>query len=189
VLRLTTDLRIPPTANQAERDLRPAKSSRRYRAGSAPSRPPATGTPSAATSPPLPSTALMCSPPSTTPWPGTPGCHPSPHPRNPCRTVSPSHGTNRACGDLNVYPQGGAVAPPTQWMTGAWSPPCRFDGVVAWGRAVCGCGDAVPDGDLLGPDEDVFDQLPQHPIDGLQRWRWRRWYAAGWGSPRGRRRV
>jgi hypothetical protein len=57
VLRFTTDLRIPPTSNQAERDLRPAKTSRRYRAGSAPSRSPATGTPSAATSPPPPSTA------------------------------------------------------------------------------------------------------------------------------------
>jgi transposase len=58
VLRFVGDLRIPPTSNQAERDLRPAKPSRRSQAGSAPNRPPGTGTPSGATFPPSPSTAL-----------------------------------------------------------------------------------------------------------------------------------
>jgi hypothetical protein len=58
VLRFTTDLRIPPTSNQAERDLRPSKTrqkiSGRLRSVTAP---PATGTPSAATSTPPASTA------------------------------------------------------------------------------------------------------------------------------------
>ena len=58
VLRFVNDLRIPPTSNQAERDLRPAKTQQKISAGSAPSRPPATGTSSAATSPPPPNTAL-----------------------------------------------------------------------------------------------------------------------------------
>jgi transposase len=57
VLRFASDLQIPPTSNQAERDLRPAKPSRRSPAGSAPSKPPGTGTPSAATYPRPPSTA------------------------------------------------------------------------------------------------------------------------------------
>ena len=83
VLRFTRDLRIPPTSNQAERDLRPAKPSRRYPAGSAPSRQPATGTPSAATSPPPPSTAPTSCPPSMTPSPATPGCRPSPNRHSP----------------------------------------------------------------------------------------------------------
>jgi transposase len=57
VLRFLTDLRIPPTSNQAERDLRPSKPSRRSPAGSAPRPPPATGTRYAATSTPPASTA------------------------------------------------------------------------------------------------------------------------------------
>jgi transposase len=43
-----SDLRIPPTSNGAERDLRPAKTQQKYPGGSAPKPPPATGTPSAA---------------------------------------------------------------------------------------------------------------------------------------------
>jgi len=39
-----------------------------------------------------------------------------------------------------------------------------FSGFVAGGRAACGCGNAVSDGDLLGPDEDVFNQQPQHSL-------------------------
>jgi len=39
-----------------------------------------------------------------------------------------------------------------------------FSGFVAGGRAACGCGDAVSDGDLLGPDEDVSNQQPQHSL-------------------------
>jgi transposase len=56
VLRFTADLRIPPTSNQAERDLRPAKPRTRSPAASAPRPPPGTATPSAATSPPPPKT-------------------------------------------------------------------------------------------------------------------------------------
>jgi len=40
-----------------------------------------------------------------------------------------------------------------------------FSGFVAGGRAACGCGDAVPDGDLLRPDEDLFDQQPLHSLE------------------------
>lgn len=60
VLRFVSDLRIPPISNDAERDLRPAKPSRRSRGGCAPRKPPGTGTRSAATSPPPPSTAPTC---------------------------------------------------------------------------------------------------------------------------------
>jgi len=56
----------------------PPEPSRRYPAGSAASRPPGTGTPSAATSTPAASTAPAPSPQSATPSPATPGCHPSP---------------------------------------------------------------------------------------------------------------
>jgi Transposase IS66 family len=61
----------------------PQRLSRRYPAGSAQSRSPATGTPSAATYPPLPSTAATSSPPSTTPSPGNPGCRLFPARRRP----------------------------------------------------------------------------------------------------------
>jgi hypothetical protein len=67
-------LRIPPTSNDAERDLRPAKPSRRSPAGSAPGKRPASGTQSAAISPPPPSTASTSWPSCVTPSPDAPGC-------------------------------------------------------------------------------------------------------------------
>jgi hypothetical protein len=77
ILRFLTDLRIPPTSNQAERDLRPAKTQQKIsgRLRSEPQQ--GTATPSAATSPPPPSTARTSSSPSVMPSPETPGCrHP-----------------------------------------------------------------------------------------------------------------
>ena len=77
VLRFLTDTAIPPTSNQAERDLRPSKPSRRSPAGFAQRRPPGIGTPSAATARPPPSTDARSSPPSATHSPEIPGYHPS----------------------------------------------------------------------------------------------------------------
>jgi hypothetical protein len=57
VLRFAYDLRIPPTSNDAECDLRPAKIQQKSPAGYARSRQPGTGTRSAAICPPRPSTA------------------------------------------------------------------------------------------------------------------------------------
>lgn len=70
--RVTCGSRPHPTKPNAT--CGPPKPSRRYRAGPARSRPLATGTPFAATSPPPPSTAPMSWPPSTTPSPATHGC-------------------------------------------------------------------------------------------------------------------
>src|SRR5664280_2232415 len=63
-------------------------------------------------------------------------------------------------------PQGGILAPPTQWIT----PPVvtlRVGRAVTWGLPSAGPfadGDAVPDGDLLGSDEDVVDQQPEQVL-------------------------
>src|SRR5664280_1739277 len=63
-------------------------------------------------------------------------------------------------------PQGGVVTPPTQWIT----PPVvtlRVGRAVTWGLPGAGPladGDAVPDGDLLGSDEDVVDQQPEQVL-------------------------
>ena len=75
VLRFLTDTAIPPTSNQAERDLRPSKTQQKISGlwNSARRKPPATGTPSADTPPPPPSTGSPSSPPSATPSPETPG--------------------------------------------------------------------------------------------------------------------
>src|SRR5258708_21986453 len=54
---------------------------------------------------------------------------------------------------------------PTQWITLAHVT-LRVVGLVFLAvsdRRFPG-GDPVPDGDLLGADEDVFDQQPQHPL-------------------------
>src|SRR6266568_1355400 len=57
------------------------------------------------------------------------------------------------------------VTPPTQWMTSAMvTLRIGFGIVLAGGGAVSGRGDAVPDGDLLGSDEDVLNQEPEHPL-------------------------
>ncbi len=74
VLRFTADLRIPPTSNQAERDVRPAKTQQKISGRLRSGKPQGTGTRSVATSPPPPSTARTSSPPSVTPSPATPGC-------------------------------------------------------------------------------------------------------------------
>src|SRR6266487_4539481 len=62
------DIQIRPNATSG-----PRKPSRRSPAGSAPRKPPATGTPSAATPPPRKSTGTRSSPSSTTHSPATPG--------------------------------------------------------------------------------------------------------------------
>src|SRR6266508_3036002 len=60
----------------------------------------------------------------------------------------------------------GDSTPPTQWITGAMVP-VRVGLGVGVGAAGVGAavgGDAVPDGDLLGSDEDVFDEQAEHAL-------------------------
>ena len=76
VLRFLTDTAIPPTSSQAERDLRPAKTQQKISGRLARAKPPATVTPSAATSPPPANTEKTPSTPSAPPSPAPPGCHP-----------------------------------------------------------------------------------------------------------------
>jgi Transposase IS66 family len=104
VLRFISDLRIPPTSNQAERDVRPAKISRRFPAGCAPSRLPGTGAPFTATFPLPPSTASASSPPCATRSAGIPGCRPSPPaPEIRPQAITPRDESERsALTDLNV---------------------------------------------------------------------------------------
>ncbi len=78
ILRFTTDLRIPPTSNDAERTCGQPKPSRKSLAGSAARKLPGTGTRSAATSPPRASTAPTSLLPCAAPSPAGPGCRPSP---------------------------------------------------------------------------------------------------------------
>ena len=77
VLRFLTDTAIPPTSNQAERDLRPSKTQQKISGRSARRRPPATGTRSAAIPPPQSSTGSPSSPPSATLSPEIRGYRPS----------------------------------------------------------------------------------------------------------------
>jgi hypothetical protein len=66
---------------------------------------------------------------------------------------------------LSGCPQGGVVTPPTQWITLAHV--TLRVGVVVVAAAAGGSfpdGDAVADGDLLGSDEDVFDEQPQYAL-------------------------
>jgi hypothetical protein len=69
---------------------------------------------------------------------------------------------------LSVVPQGGVVTPPTQWATCRWSPSVSVP-VSGWRVAVPSpaCGDAVPDGDLLGSDEDVLGERPEHALGSV----------------------
>src|SRR6266540_2622902 len=63
-------------------------------------------------------------------------------------------------------PQGSITTPPTQWITRAVVP-VRVGLGVGVGAAGVGAavgGDAVPDGDLLGSDEDVFDEQAEHAL-------------------------
>ena len=88
--------RPPPTRPNAT--CGPRRPSRRSAAGSARTRPPATGTRSAATAPPPSSTGSTSSPPSATPSPGTLGRHPyrpAPEPRPESVTHSSSGATYR----------------------------------------------------------------------------------------------
>src|SRR5216684_880180 len=65
---------------------------------------------------------------------------------------------------LTGTPQGGILTPPTQWITramvtlriGLWG--------LSAGRGPLSDGDAMADGDLLGADQDVFDEQPQHAL-------------------------
>ena len=83
VLRFLTDTAIPPTSNQAERDLRPSKTQQKISGRLRSRRRPATGTPSAATHPPPSSTGSPFSPSSATPSPETRGYRQSPRPIEP----------------------------------------------------------------------------------------------------------
>src|ERR1039458_2628247 len=67
--------------------------------------------------------------------------------------------------DKAMLASNGESTPPTQWVTRRMvTLRIRF-GVVATGAGAAGAGwDAVPDGDLLRADEDVFDQQPQYPL-------------------------
>src|SRR6266536_4316900 len=59
----------------------------------------------------------------------------------------------------------GEVTPPTQWITRAMvTLRIGLAGVAGAGRASFPCRDPVPDGDLLGSDEDVLDQQPEHAL-------------------------
>src|SRR6266536_2181578 len=63
-------------------------------------------------------------------------------------------------------PQGGVATPPTQWITRAM---VALRVGLGLGVGVAGVGvvadrDAVTDGDLVGSDEDVFDDQPQHAL-------------------------
>src|SRR5664280_1461119 len=67
---------------------------------------------------------------------------------------------------MNRLASNGETTPPTQWAT----PPVvtlRVGRAVTWGLPSAGPfadGDAVPDGDLLGSDEDVVDQQPEQVL-------------------------
>jgi RNA-directed DNA polymerase len=62
-------------------------------------------------------------------------------------------------------PQGGVFTPPTQWITRRMvTLRVRLGVVLAGAGAASAGGDAVADGDLLGSDEDVFDQQPQYAL-------------------------
>src|SRR6266702_7956771 len=66
---------------------------------------------------------------------------------------------------LSGVPQGGPNTPPTQWIIPVMVTLRIGSGVVLPGaRAAWPGGDAVPDSDLLGADEDVLDEQPQHPL-------------------------
>src|SRR5260221_4911397 len=59
----------------------------------------------------------------------------------------------------------GEITPPTQWITRAMVTLRVRLGVTSAGAGgACACGDAVPDGDFLGADEDVFDKQPEHAL-------------------------
>ncbi len=81
VLRFAHDLKVPPTSNQAERDLRPSKIQQNDLRAADQRRPaPKIATPSSATSPPPPNTASTRSPSCVTRSPADPGCPHYPHP-------------------------------------------------------------------------------------------------------------
>src|SRR5262249_9270473 len=64
---------------------------------------------------------------------------------------------------LSGVPQGGTVTPPTQWATRTLVTLGVGGGGAFVGR-VFADGDAVADGDLLGADQDIVDQQPQHAL-------------------------
>src|SRR5450755_4790551 len=67
--------------------------------------------------------------------------------------------------EVTGTPQGGPATPPTQVRTWAMVTLRIGFGVALPGAGAAGAGgDAVPDGDLLRADEDVFDEQPQHPL-------------------------
>ena len=118
VLRFLSDTAIPPTSNQAERDLRPSKTQQKISGRPRSEKPPATGTPSADTPPPPPSTGPPSSPPSATPSPQTPGCRPSrpaPEPRPEPVTHGHSGITNHAARRECLQLRTSAIALAARW--------------------------------------------------------------------------
>ncbi len=79
------------------------KRSRKSPAGSAPKKPPASGTRSAATCPPPPRTASTSWTPCVMPSPALPGCHPSPTPRKLRSPVTSRHPALPSRTGLNAY--------------------------------------------------------------------------------------
>jgi hypothetical protein len=71
---------------------------------------------------------------------------------------------------LSGVPQGGVVTPPTHWaMFGMFTLRVGVAGVVGVVGDAFAQRDAVPDGDLLGSDEDVLDEQLEHSaafVDG-----------------------
>src|SRR5690349_8311914 len=60
-------------------------------------------------------------------------------------------------------PQGGVVTPPTHWaMFGMFTLRVGVAGMLSVAGDAFAERDAVPDGDLLGPDEDVLDEQFEH---------------------------
>src|SRR6266566_5067084 len=67
--------------------------------------------------------------------------------------------------DSAMFASSGDNTPPTQWIIPAMVTLRIGSGVVLpSARAAWPGGDAVPDSDLLGADEDVLDEQPQHPL-------------------------
>src|SRR6266851_6958106 len=66
--------------------------------------------------------------------------------------------------DRAILASSGESTPPTQWITRGHVT-LRVVGVLLWvAGGAFPDGDAVPDGDLLGSDEDVLDEQPQDAL-------------------------
>src|SRR5262249_27764068 len=85
-----------------------------------------------------------------------PACVPVARYRTPASSSSPCNAT---------FSRQGLITPPTQWITRAHvTLRVVADVFLAASGGRFPGGDAVPDGDLLGSDKDVFDQQAQHSL-------------------------